>query len=131
MVEGYSIEKKRHVDFLNDLFHTAYKGWYKCCWNYDEKTLVWFVRFDNYKRTGYRNTIDESKGILCQENVDGKRYWNGKPINDASQIRLVFSVVNDGIKRKYIFKGVYQYIAGISDPFGKEYFRKVASEYAL
>lgn len=118
-----------HAEFLNKVFGNNYKGWYKCCWNVDGSTIAWFVRFDQITRGGYRNTIDEEKGILWQENVYGKKEWDGKPIDDSRRVRLVFEVIDNGADRTYRFRGVYQYLLEESNPYGVEVFKRISSDY--
>lgn len=131
MIESFFIVAKTHAIFLNMLFKKHYRGWLKCCWDYRNNILVWFVRFDGKKRDGYCNTYDQESDIICQDNVEGRTTWNGLPINDSMKDRLVFEIIEFGSVRKYVFKGVYRMIDNVSDPYGKEYFRKTQSHFTI
>ena len=128
--ENDSIMARTHADFLNKAFGTHYKGWMKSVWMVNDDVIVWMVRFDNINRDGWRNRF-LSDDLLCQENVFGRKLWNGIPIDDSQQLRLVFAITEDGLYKKYTFKGVFQYVATDSNPQGKEYFRKISSAFPL
>ena len=119
---------RTHADFLNKVFGTHYKGWMKSVWTVTDDVIVWMVRFDRITRDGWRNHF-LSDDLLCQENVYGKKLWNGVPIDDSQQLRLVFAIMGEGKSKTYTFKGVFRYETDKSNPQGKEYFRKMSSVF--
>ena len=128
--ENDTFIERTHAKLLNRVFGTNYKQWMSSVWNVTDDTIAWMVRFDGITRDGWRNCI-LSDDLLYQENVSGRKNWKGVPVDDSRQLRLVFAIIEDGYRRKYLFKGVYKFDPDGSDPRGKEYFRKVSSVYQL
>lgn len=128
MESGDIIYAKTNADFLNKAFGTNYKAWMKSVWTYDNKSIVWMVKFDNKVRGGFKNIIISDTSI-AEENVDRKMIWDGNPIDSTLKYKKIVMEIDDsGFSRKYIFRGVYKYNEKDSDPLSIRYYDKIADE---
>ena len=126
MKNGQIFYAKTHADFLNTAFGTHYKAWMKCVWKYNSNMVVWMVRF-NKNDGGWRNTFISNNQIM-EENIGKVKIWDGKPVEWLDKTRIVVEIIDQGVNRRYIFKGVYEYNAEKSNPSTVRYYDKIADE---
>ena len=124
MKKGEVIYARTHAEFLNKVFGTNYKAWMKCTWKYDYDTIVWMVRF-NEKDGGWRNTF-VSKTRIQEENLEkGRTNWD-RALSDLGKKRIVIEIDDEGMFRKYIFRGIYAYDEKNSDPYTSRYYDQIS-----
>ena len=128
MKTGKVIYARTHAEFLNEAFGTNYKGYQKSSWKYDDKWVVWLVRF-NQEVNGWRNTfVTESR--IMQKNLKNVEVFEGMPITQATtKNRIVFEIVGNGDSRRYIFRGKFVYDEISSNAIHSQYLDKVADEF--
>lgn len=113
-----------HANFLNQVFGSNYKAWMSCVWNYDRNSIVWMVRF-NREIQGWTNVF-VSPTEFKEENLQGAPYWGKNRIEELlAKKRIVFEIIETPSSRKYIFRGIYEYVKEDSLPGYVHYYKLV------
>ena len=121
------IGAKTNAEFLNKIFGTNYKQWYKSVWRYSHDCLVWMVPFDEKTPAGieldglWENVwTNEPKEVL--EMYKGK----GIPAPPKTKYRIVVEKTkNDNGKRVYVIHGKYEWDRTKGDSRNR-YYKRIA-----
>lgn len=109
-IKNIIFQADKNADFLNQAFGWNGKQCYKTIWKYSETCDVWMVRFYENDNKEWRNWfVDEKEDVLKEYYMGTSSVWNGKPIQQPSQIkhRIVVAIEDRGVHRYYQIKGVY------------------------
>ena len=120
---------QNHADFLNQMLGLSLGAWQKSSREHNDQR-IWMVFFDSKERNGWYNYF-LSDDECCQVNVKHATKWGGEDIRESlKQERVVFETQDRGcFKRRYIFRGIFEYEEEKSDPLNRVYFKKIADEF--
>ncbi|MBO5354550.1 MAG: hypothetical protein J6B09_00610 [Clostridia bacterium] len=121
------IYARTNFEFLNKAFGTDYKGWPKCTWKYDEKTVVWMIEITgNVSKYGWKNFILDDGNTVCEEYVlPGDKII---PTHDKLHHFRRIIVKREKAYDRYIIMGLYEYDFKHSIEESKRVWRKVSDE---
>lgn len=93
------VTARTYAEFLNKIFSTNYKAWYKSTYNYSDDTVVWIIRIDSKDRNGFKNYI-EGNNIIEES--------KSNPTRSLKPIRMIFKVIDceNGLKN-FVYLGKY------------------------
>lgn len=106
------IRADTNAEFLNKIFGTNYRQWYKSVWKESPNRLVWMVRFYDSapagKATGngvWENRWCDKEHMRCREEYKG----SGIPNEPETDYRIVVSIEERNVPRRYTIEGVYKW----------------------
>ena len=102
---------RTHKDFLNKLLGLNLGGYMKSSRALDDTKLLWMIRLDGkVSSAGWRNYLASPDEIIeehigCEFDFETHHTFlsGGEPF----EIRVVFDIVESGLYRKYLFRGVF------------------------
>ncbi len=125
-----------NADLINNLFLTSYTEWKSSIWPKTSNTAIsdkyalWMIYFDENKTSGWVKTYEGDR--IKSEKVNPNLYDNGKPADTSSlfKYKIVMSIEDTRLGRRYVFKGVYRYNERLSSNFCR-YYDKISDVFII
>lgn len=112
---GQRIYARTHAEFLNSMFGTELKAYYRCIYCLNETDYVWMINLSlKTSKFGWRNYIsktdDPNIGFVIKEEYVGNPLTKIPSHNyDAkNQYRYIFDIKEDFNGRYYEYKGLFR-----------------------
>lgn len=113
---GTTIEAKTHAEFLNKVLGKDYKGFQKSAIKLPDGKLLWMIELGEFvSPSGWINQL-VSSNLVTETHVREEfefghnTYKNacltGRNFDDAD--RVIFDIIKNGEKRKYVYRGVFR-----------------------
>ncbi len=125
-----------NADLINKLFLTNYTEWKSAIWPktpntaINDKYALWMIYFNEIKTSGWVKTYEGDR--IKSEKVNPNLSDNGRQ-NDSSSLskyKIVMSIEDTRLGKRYVFKGVYRYNKRLSSNFCR-YYDKISDEFII